>query len=486
MDCRWPSRLRALNQRAVNPSGRYVLYWMTAARRAAYNHGLEHAAAWAERLGKPLLILEALRSDYPWASRRLHAFILQGMADNQAALAKTPARYYPYVEPAPGHGRGLLPALAAEACLVVSDWHPCFFFPRMLAAAAGRVEVRLEAVDSCGLLPLAAPGREFNRAYDFRRYLQKNLPAHLERLPLADPLAKLPDGPSIPRAVTQRWPLAGRAVLAAEPTALAGLPIDQRVAEAPAPGGRGAGLKALAGFLARGLARYHTDSRHPAAHAESGLSPYLHFGHLSPHEVFLAVAQAEEWAPYRLSPATSGKREGWWGMGPGAEAFLDQLVTWRELGFNFCEHRPDYDRYESLPGWARETLQEHAPDPRPYLYNFEELDQARTHDELWNAAQRQLLREGRMHNYLRMVWGKKILQWSRGPREALAVMIELNNRYSLDGRDPNSYSGIFWALGRFDRAWGPVRPVLGKVRYMSLAAARRKLKLGDYLERYAG
>ena len=171
-------------------------------------------------------------------------------------------------------------------------------------------------------------------------------------------------------------------------------------------------------------------------------------------------------------------------MSAGAEAFLDQLITWRELGYNMCFLRDDYDRYESLPGWARNTLEQHAPDIRPHVYSPEEFEAACTHDPLWNAAQTQLLREGRIHNYLRMLWGKKILHWSESPRAALTVMLELNNRYALDGRNPNSYSGIFWVLGRYDRPWGPERPVFGKVRYMTSRNTLRKLRLKDYLKTY--
>ncbi|HSH74955.1 MAG TPA: hypothetical protein VLA09_04710, partial [Longimicrobiales bacterium] len=171
------------------------------------------------------------------------------------------------------------------------------------------------------------------------------------------------------------------------------------------------------------------------------------------------------------------------GMSGSAEAFLDQLVTWRELGYGFCAHELAYDRYETLPEWARATLEAHAGDAREHIYPLEQLAAAETDDELWNAAQRQLVHEGVIHNYLRMLWGKRIIEWTRHPREALEVMIELNNRYALDGRDPNSYSGICWVLGRFDRGW-PERPIFGKVRSMSSAATRRKVRLDEYLRRW--
>ncbi len=214
------------------------------------------------------------------------------------------------------------------------------------------------------------------------------------------------------------------------------------------------------------------------------MSPYLHFGHLSVHEIFSAIVHRQTWKPENLCAEAEGKREGFWGISPSVEAFLDQLLVWRELGYNMSFRRDDFDRFESLPDWAKATLSKHEADPRPHLYLAEEFEAARTHDPLWNAAQTQLVREGRIHNYLRMLWGKKILEWSASPREALETMIELNNKYGVDGRDPNSYSGIFWTLGRYDRPWGPERPVFGVVRYMSSRIAARKLRLRDYLDKY--
>lgn len=171
-------------------------------------------------------------------------------------------------------------------------------------------------------------------------------------------------------------------------------------------------------------------------------------------------------------------------MHPSAEAYLDQLVTWRELGFNFCAFRDDYDRYASLPEWAKKSLEKHRRDPRERTYSLAELARAETYDEIWNAAQRELVRTGVIHNYLRMLWGKKVIEWSERPESALERLIELNDRYALDGRDPNSYSGISWCFGRYDRPWGPERPIFGTVRYMSSESTRRKLELDEYLERF--
>ncbi|MCF8032555.1 MAG: deoxyribodipyrimidine photolyase [Desulfarculaceae bacterium] len=480
-------RIRAVNDRPINPAGDYVLYWMIAARRANHNYALERAASESRRLNKPLVVLEALRCDYPHASDRLHAFVLQGMALNQKAFAAKGVRYHPYLERSKGQGRGLLKAVAGQACLVVTDDFPAFFLPRMLAAAGDKVPVRLEAVDSCGLLPMCAAGGDHATAQSFRRLLQRLLPVHLAEPPAPDPLAEpLPGAGRLAGEISQKWPAATKALLAASPAALARLPLDHSVPPAPAQGGHGPALEHLRRFVDQDMVYYKEECRHPdAPHGTSRLSPYLHFGHISPHEIFQAVADEEEWSPARLGKGGRGQREGWWGMSPGAESFLDQLITWRELCYNFCRFRPDYDQYESLPDWARETLAAHAEDERAYVYGREWLRRAETHDTLWNASQRQLLREGVMHNYLRMLWGKNILAWSSSPRQALKAMLELNDRYALDGRDPNSIGGIFWVLGRFDHPW-PQRQVFGKVRCMTSRSARAKLRLKQYMARYKG
>jgi deoxyribodipyrimidine photo-lyase len=477
-------RIRAANATEVNTDGRWVVYWMISARRTRFNFGLQRAAGWARHLGKPLLVFEPLRCGYRWASDRLHGFVINGMADNAAACTRRVA-YLPYLEPEPGAGRGLLAALAERSAIVVTDDYPTFFLPKMVAAAAAVIPVRLEAVDSNGLLPMAAPEREFKTAYSFRRYLQKNLLAHLRRPPLEDPLADdLPEALPIPAAVSEAWPSQANQVFDGAAVDLGALPIDHSVQPTRLRGGSVAAGAALTGFLDERLGRYGEDRNRPGEEASSGLSPYLHFGHISSHEIFLEIMRRERWSADDVVAPANGRRAGWWGINADAEAFLDQVVTWRELGFNVCSKRADYDRWESLPDWAQRTLTEHVLDTRDHTYTLEEFAAGATHDPLWNAAQNQLVQEGTIHNYLRMLWGKKILEWTSEPREALEVMIELNNRFALDGRDPNSYTGIFWVLGRHDRPWGPERPIFGKVRYMSSANTARKFPVRTYLEKY--
>lgn len=479
-------RIRAMNDAPVRSGGSYALYWMTANRRTRSNFSLQRALEWCAELNRPLLIFEALRVGYRWASDRMHRFVLQGMADNRAALKDLPVRYYACVEPEQGHGEGLLETLAADAAVVVTDDFPCFFIPAMLRLVSRRLDVKLEAIDSNGLLPMRAANKVYPTAYAFRRFLQKELPKHFDEFPKPAPFQglRLPAPPQIPRKVLERWPEAGLRLLEATPAVLSSLPIDHDVRPACFDGGHKAAAARLARFLEDGLSRYAEERNQPDSDAASGLSPYLHFGHVSAHEAFSQLVEREDWTPDCISEQTKGAREGWWGMTVNAESFLDELITWRELGYNMCWQRSDYDRFDSLPDWAQATLAEHEADERPYVYSLEELELARTHDELWNAAQRQLVREGRMHNYLRMLWGKKVLEWTETPREAASTLIHLNNKYAVDGRDPNSYSGIFWCLGRYDRPWGPERPIFGKVRYMSSENTRRKLNVREYLEMY--
>jgi deoxyribodipyrimidine photo-lyase len=480
-------RLSLIGDGPVRRDGALVLYWMTAARRTHYNYALDRAVAWARDLARPLVILEDLRSGRRWDADRFHRFVLDGMADAARRLADKPLLYYPYVEPAEGDADSLVPALGEQACVVVTDAYPCSYWPEVVARAAGEAAVRMEQVDSCGLLPMLAAGKTFKTAASFRRFLQAALPEHLAAFPTKDPLATLdlPRLDGLPGKIARRWPAASEALLGGDSRALAALAIDHGVGPAPATGGETAATRTLRAFLRDRLGRYARGSRHPDDEAVSDLSPYLRHGHVGVHRVFDELADAQGWSPDRLASEPTGKREGWWGMDENAEAFLDELVAWREIGYNFCHRRDDFGEYASLPDWARTTLADHAGDDRPETYSLEQLTAAQTADPLWNAAQTQLVRTGRLHNYMRMLWGKKILEWSPSPEEAAERMIELNNRYALDGRDPNSYSGIFWCLGRYDRPWGPERPIFGKVRYMTSESTRRKLHLAQYLETYA-
>ncbi len=476
-------RVRVENDAPWRPERAYVLYWMTANRRLQWNYALDRALEVARELRRPLLVFEPLRIDHRWASLRFHTFVVQGMRDNAATAAASGVSYFPWVEPEIGASRGLLASLAADAAAVVTDTWPSLFHPRMLRAAAERLDVRLEAVDSVGVVPLAQPGRDFTAAQHFRRHLHKTAAHLLAEHPVPEPLAGYDLGRAeLPAGIASRWPASDVDALLAG--GLSDLALDP-LAPTALTGGPVAGENLARGFLTSRLSRYHTDRNDPDGDGASGLSPWLHFGHVSAHRLLAEVVAQEAWTPDRVDRSKVAAREGFWGMGPAAEAFVDECVVWRELGHQWCYLHPDaHEDMDALPDWALATLRAHTADRRPVVYDRAQLAAARTHDPLWNAAQRQLVHEGRIQNYLRMLWGKKVLEWSATPREAWDTLFELNNRYALDGRDPNSVSGISWTFGRFDRPWGPERPIFGTIRYMSSDNTAKKLSLRAYLQRW--
>lgn len=484
-----------MNEAGVQPKRRYVLYWMTSFRRTRYNFALQHAVAHAQQLGLPLLVWEPLRAGYEHASLRHHTFLIEGMRDNERACAESGVAYLPWVEPKPGVGAGLLRHLAESAAVVVTDDWPGFFVPKMLASAAKQVPVRLEAVDSTGLMPLSLVPKAFGRAMDFRRFLQKELTPHLREVPQPEPLSH---AQSLPRlAVSElpahnlpaQWASNTSALLRATDrnallVELVKLPVDRAVGAVTAQGGAAEGTRRTVDFVRHRLPRYATERSEPMSDASSGLSPWIHFGHVSVHELLDLIGRQENWTPSKMSLKANGSKDGWWGMGASAESFMDELVTWRELGHVYNWHHGERYDYEALPEWARATLDGCVKDERTHLYSYEQLEQARTHDPLWNAAQRQLLRDGVIHNYLRMLWGKKVVEWTASPRQALEYMLRLNNRWALDGRDPNSLSGIYWCLGRYDRPWAPKRPVFGSIRWMSSSNTAKKFDTKAYVQAF--
>ena len=412
-------RLSELNDRPLKAEGAFVVYWMTAARRTQWNFALQRAVGWARELRRPLVIIEVFACEGRWDSDRCHRFVLHGMEENARQLANVPSLYYPYVEPRLGECREFFSAICDQACVVVTDDYP-IALPAVSTVDA-EAPVRVEKIDGNGLLPLRVADQAFSTAYAFRRFLQRALPEHLLDAPQSDPFVRveLPCVDALPTPIAQRWPAASPQLLSGEPSSLAALPLDHSVPIVQIVGGSAAARAQWKTFLTKKLAIYSESRNQPEVKATSGLAPYLHFGHISIHEVFGSLAQQEGWSPGKLAEKASGAREGWWGMSAPAEAFLDQVVTWREVGFNCCARRADYDDYESLPPWAKATLAKHTADNRPYVYTMEEFAAATTHDRLWNAAQRQLVVEGTIHNYLRMLWGKKILEWTASPHDAL-------------------------------------------------------------------
>jgi len=452
-------RVRALNERPADPRKPFVLLWLQGQRRVSQNLAFSHAQRSANELGLPLVVYEGLRRDYPYASERLHRFVLEGVADTADDCARRGVAYGFFLEQKDSP-RGTLHALAARAALVVTDWLPTFIHPAQTRRLAERCPVRLEAVDAAGVAPLAAfPAAEIG-ARTLRPKLHRLLAEKLVEIP--EPAAKIKPPsrfdwgfepltpPRTERALTQ-------AVRAAA--------VDPSVGKVlHVTGGRSAGLAQLGRFLKSGLQGYAEARNQPEAGKPSGLSSYLHFGQVGSGEIALLARQSG--APFE-----------------DKEAFLEELLVRRELSLNFCARTPGYDKTSALPAWAQRTLAEHEKDPRPALLTDADLDEARTPDPLWNAAQRQLRAEGRIHGYLRMLWGKSMLNWSKNAAEALRRMQWLNDRYALDGRDANSAVGFLWCLGLHDRPF-PQRAIFGVVRSMTSGSAMKKFDLDGYLAKF--
>jgi deoxyribodipyrimidine photo-lyase len=435
----------------------YVLFWMQVRRRAEQNTALDEAIREANRLGLPVLVYEGLRPDYPEANRRIHTFVVEGMRENARTATARGLHYVAYV-PARDHAdRDALARLARRAALVVTDECPGFIYARQTAALARKIDCPLVTVDTCGVVPMREFAKREWSAATLRPKIRALLEIYLrpfedeETRIRADSLdVDLPDHTDVERLTPDEI---------VDQTG-----VDQRVLPSPIlKGGRAAGLERLRRFVEERLDGYGERRNQAGVDGTSGLSPYLHFGYVSPLEVALAVRD---------------------GNGPEDDAavFLEELIVRRELSHNFVFHEPRHTRVEALPDWARKTLDKHRADPRPKVRE-EEIERAETYDEVWNIAQRELLTTGVIHNYARMLWGKKILEWAKTPQRAVDIMLRLHDRYAIDGRDPATYTNVLWCLGLHDRAWGPERPIFGTVRYMSSDSFRRKHDVTKYAAR---
>ncbi|HKK46223.1 MAG TPA: hypothetical protein VJ964_11930 [Balneolaceae bacterium] len=473
------------NDSEPNTSGDFVLYWMQTTHRLQYNYALEYAVGWANKLNKPLLIYEEMTCDYRWACDRFHQFYLEGMKEHLDEGKKKDFNYVPFVETEPGQSKAFVNQLIKRACCVVSDEFPVFFIRTRNERLGNELEVPFTTVDSNGLIPLGVTDKDPYSAYFFRKIMQKHFVECFTHPPKQHPLDDLENRDSweMPGELADQY-LPAQLYLNDIEDFISGLSIRHDIPAVEMKGTRPAALGKLGQFINYGLLEYDEKRNDPDENKVSGLSPWLHFGKISEYEIVKAVLdhQPRGWDLGHIT-FNKGSTGGFFNGDPNIDGFLDEVITWREVGFHFSHHRPDYAEFESLPDWALETLNEHKMDPREWVYSYEELEQSRTHDEIWNAAQTQLREEGIIHNYLRMLWGKKVIEWTPDPEMALEYLIELNNQYAIDGRDPNSYSGIFWCFGRFDRAWQE-RPIFGKVRYMTSKSTQRKVKLKQYLDKY--
>ncbi|MBP7460866.1 MAG: deoxyribodipyrimidine photo-lyase [Candidatus Delongbacteria bacterium] len=442
-----PNRIVMLREGEKGSGG--VVYWMNRDQRVFDNWALSHALQTAERLQSPMAVVFVRVAGYLGADSGIERLMEAGLKETERRLSELNIRLMVLK----GKPEEVIPAAIEriKAGYLVTDFNP-LRIPRMWRhEVADRIRIPMAEVDAHNVVPCRwVSGKAEYGAHTLRPKLYRLLPQFLDECPRPVPSvhpwpdleARLeglrdPDWPYQSIPLSHWWyPVAGES--AAE--------------------------KAWLDFLQSGLADYDRFRNDPTRDGQSGLSPYLHFGWIS------AQRMLQDLGKFSLSPQSS-------------EAFIEQLLVRRELSDNFCCYNPDYDRMEGIPAWARKSLEEHRMDDRPYRYHSDELENAQTHDPLWNAAQTEMVVTGKMHGYLRMYWAKKILEWSSSPEEAWHQAIRLNDRYHLDGRDPNGYAGIAWSLGGVhDRPWFD-RPVIGKIRAMTYDGCRRKFKVDDYIRK---
>ncbi|UCF06548.1 MAG: deoxyribodipyrimidine photo-lyase [bacterium] len=438
-------RIQPLNDKPVRENN-YVLYWMQASQRAEYNHALEYAIHKANELNLPVVTFFGITDRFPDANERHYHFMLEGLQEVESTLKRRGIRFVIRSE---SPERGVLP-LARKAALLVTDRGYLRIQKRWRSSVARSVSCAMVQVETDVVVPVEeASGKEEYAAATLRPKIHRLIERYL--IPLSHARTRHSSLDMKFRSIDIGTP--GRI--------LSSMRIDRSVGKVNTfIGGTGRAKLRLRRFMRERLDRYEGEGNDPTLNIRSGLSPYLHFGQISPLYVALQVQKTES---------------------PGAAAFLEQLIVRRELSMNFVYYNRNYDIYECLPEWAQASLALHSRDRRPYTYSFDELEDSRTHDPYWNAAQDEMRITGSMHGYMRMYWGKKILEWAPDPKTAFTWALALNNKYELDGRDPNGFAGVAWCFGKHDRPWKE-REVFGKVRYMNDSGLKRKFNIGRYVE----
>ena len=434
-------------------NGKCVVYWMQRAERGIDNPAVDLAVDIGNELDLPVVAFFSAISNFPHANLRHYAFLNQGLRDIEEDLAERNVSFV--VRRAPNNSLEKL-LFEVNAAMLIGDENPCREPERWRRVLAKRLELPFWTVDADVVVPSALFPKHQYMLHIMRPKLLAELPKYLapmSRTKAKKAWARPPGFESfdVTEDITAGWRNFDRSVR----------PVDTFT------GGTHAALKRLKHFVAHGLADYAKQRNHPETDGTSMMSPWLHFGHISPVTIALACEDAA-----REGKATAAARD----------AYFNELIGWREISVNFVKYVPNYDSIEGAPEWAQATLREHAGDKRDPMYTLEQMERAETHDELWNAAQMQMVKSGWMHNYLRMYWAKKILEWAPNPALAWEWAVILNDKYELDGRDPNGYQGIAWAMGGVhDRPWFD-RPIFGTVRYMSGASTGKKFDSKRYIE----
>jgi deoxyribodipyrimidine photo-lyase len=444
------SRVQILNGRDLR-QGAYVLYWMQQSQRAEYNHALEYAVQQANKIGQGVVVVFGLMDDYPEANLRHYTFMLEGLQETRAALVKRGIKMVVQK----GNPADVALSAGRRASLIVCDRGYLRHQRQWRKKVARNAGCRVVQIESDVVVPLeVVSGKAEFAARTIRPKIHKCLKDYLIEFQ-----------PTKIKKSSLKTRVSGLDLSDIEAVAK-NMSLDEGVLPVSGffTGGTSRAKKIFKEFLRRRFEHYVANRNQPQTDDISHMSKYLHFGQISPLYLALQILQTEK----RFNEAR--------------EAFFEELIVRRELAMNFVYYTPDYDAYACLPAWAQKTLAEHKKDRREYRYNRRQLENAKTHDDYWNAAMREMKYTGFMHNYMRMYWGKKILEWSHTPEAAFKTTLAINNKYFLDGRDANSYTGVAWVFGVHDRAWFE-RPIFGKIRYMAASGLERKCDIQAYVKK---
>jgi len=452
MEQEFAGRVKVINRRQFNTNGKYIIYWMSHSHRANFNHSLEFAIELSNQSGKPLLVYFPITDKYKHSNARYYKFMLDGILEAKKSVEERGIKFA--IEKVNDIKQRII-ELSENAYALITDKAYLKYYRKLNKYIADKLDVPVYEIESDVCVPVEiASDRQEPYAFTFRKKICSLLDKYIVELKPREPKIKSVSFDFGIEEITFNNSL----------EILNILNIDKSVSLSPFVGGYSQARKYLEEFIEKKLHRYKEFRSHPELDYQSNLSPYLHFGQISPIEVVLEVL------------SKYGRKD------ENVDSFFNELIVWRELARNFCYYNPNYNQYEGIPDWAKQTLEEHKSDKREYIYTIEELENAKTHDEYWNSAQLELLKTGKMHNYMRMYWCKKLIEWTDDPKKAFDIACYLNDKYELDGRDPNGYAGISWCFGTHDRPWKE-RKIFGKIRYMSASGLEAKFDIKKYVEK---
>lgn len=445
MDIIEKQRIKKLNTNKFQ-NNTYILYWMQASQRTKNNHALEYSIQLANKYQKPLVVFFGITETFPDSNLRHYHFMLQGLKDIETSLLD---KQIPLIIKKISPDKGAI-SLADNACVVICDKGYLKIQRQWRKTVATQIKCPCVQIESNIIVPVEeTSNKQEYAAYTIRPKIMKKYRFYLNQFEnsklIKDSLNLNIDSETINEVDI---------FLKHTNIDKSAKPVETFV------GGENKAESILKKFISKKLDKYSSLKNDPTNDYTSKLSPYLHFGQISPAYIASEIDKKQ-----------------------GSEAFLEELLVRRELAINFVYYNSLYDSFRGLPSWAIETLHNHQNDTREYLYSLEDLEQGKTHDCYWNASQKQMVRTGHMHGYMRMYWGKKILEWSKTPEEAFDNTLYLNNKYELDGRDPNGYAGISWCFGKHDRPWKE-RKIFGKIRYMNAKGLQRKFDIESYSRKF--